>query len=72
MRIIAPQKPLPKGLSGIYVLQDVKGHKIKPLAISVAAEIDSRYQECTDGFGDPTRLLPHRKEPRRKTVPIRR
>jgi RimJ/RimL family protein N-acetyltransferase len=50
MRIIAPQKPLPKGLSGIYVLQDVKGHKIKPLAISVCEEIDASYSECGEGF----------------------
>src|ERR1039457_5778612 len=50
MRIIAPQKLLPQGLSGIHVLDDVKDHKLKPLAISVTKEIDASYEECGEGF----------------------
>ena len=50
MRIIAPQKLLPQGLSGIHVLDDVKDHKLKSLAISVTKEIDASYEECGEGF----------------------
>ena len=50
MRVIAPQKPLLPRLSGIHVLDDVKGHKIKPLAIRVTEEIDAEYPEAGEGF----------------------
>ena len=50
MRIIAPQKPLPKGLTGIHVLESLESHRLKPLAISATKEIDADYPECGEGF----------------------